>query len=158
MKKYFTSILIISLFGFIANFAFGATKLECMITYEGLRPSDEKLKYNGSVILNINEFPNYNSYEIDSMPVFMKIDNNKEMHQYNRSITFHDRSDTGKWDFSIKISYANGNTKTKDFMLDRNTGKLAWTEYTYTSYPSKVSIKSEIHGQCKKIDINNKLF
>lgn len=116
----------------------------------------EKTKYKGSVILNISERKDYLSFEINEAPIFMKIDNTGGSIYLNRRLT--DNSDVGKWDISIEKSNPNGSKGFKKILIDRNTGKINWTDQLYIKYPTQLGRSDELVGFCKKIDINKKLF
>lgn len=138
-----------------SNSAFSDMKLSCDIEFNGIMHM-EKTKYKGSVILNVSEFKDYLIFEIDEAPIFMKIDNmNRSIYQ---NIKLTDNSDVGKWDISIAKRNPNGSEDFKKILIDRNTGKINWTDQLYIKYPTQIGRSDELVGFCKKIDIRKKLF
>jgi len=148
-------VLISFCFLLFSNSALSDIKLSCNVTFNGIMHM-EKTKYKGSVILNVTEYKDYLIFEIDEAPIFMKIDNmDKSMY---KNIELTDNSDAGKWDISIVKKNPNGSRDLKKIIIDRNIGKIYWTDQLYITYPTLLGRSYELVGFCKKIDINEKMF
>lgn len=158
MQVFKNKLLSVLIFLYLIQFSnpvFSDMKLICDVAFNGIMHV-EKTKYKGSVILNISEFKDYLTFEIDEAPVFMKIDNMDRSNYQN--INLIDNSDAGKWDISVVKRNPNGSEGFKKILIDRNTGKIKWTDQLYIKYPTQLGRSDELVGLCKKIDISKKLF